>query len=406
MAEWVIKGSDLTVTANTSDLKAPNASSNATKVVRNNAEAYIYRANELTCESVTPYTVSTFVKLDGVERAVLRIGQDDLDNYVEVTYDVANNFIVDGPKAKGDLVTSNYNARMIAIGDGWYALLAQIEFYEEVDLNIYFTLRDGNVGLKGNDTQDLSQIGYFWNPKIERRSIDNNTGFLGSGNSDILNIPEDTYYHVPIWSADTNVISYIKKDGTLRNVTPTTLLDFSTETAIEYIRLPITRSDGFPTQFIVEDTLGRSKTLNIAREDFYTKYEPHAIHFVNKNGVIDVIWFIRKSEYMMKSTSDMYYKNLINYDTMSFDQHDHSHRKFNIVSTKSVTLNTGNIPESVNVALEEMQNSEQVWMQNNSGTFPVNVKGEMFKYKTHTNDKLVQYSFTFEFANRIDNTIV
>lgn len=406
MAEWVKHGSGVTVTPNTSDLQAPNGSNTAIKFERGDAEGWMYRLDEINCEAGSDYTFSIFAKLDGVERVAIRIGNSLDDNYIECTYDLVNNTVVEGPIKKGDIVTTLNNVHLTSVGDLWHVLSLQIRFNDVAKLSLYVTTRDGNVSVKGDDSDGLDQIGYFWNPTIEKRSIDLEQSYLGSAYYGINATPEYTYFRLPLWGANTSSVRYGKSDYTSRVITPTSLNDFNTNTAVEYFRIPVDRKDGFPNEVTIQDTRGGIRKIKVERDDLYTKYDPILISFVNKQGVIEGLWFIRRSDYAIKTTSDSYYKNLINYDSMTYNTHDHSMKKYNVVSHKSAKLNTGYVPQEMNLYFEELKNSEQVWLTNSGGTVPVNMKDGSFRYKTHINDKLVQYEMEFDFANRLDNTIV
>ena len=406
MAEWITHGSGTIVTPDASDIQAPNGANTAIKFERGDAEGWMYRVNEVACEAGSDYTFSVFAKLDGVERVAIRIGASTLANYVEVTFDLVNNTVIEGPIKNGDLVSLSYQTDLTSVGDLWHVLSLQINFREDTDLDIYLTTRDGNVGLIGDDSDGLAQIGYFWNPTVERRPIDVDQSYLGSGYLGVIQVPDDTYFRLPFWGANTNSVRYRTDNNVPRIVTPTSLVDFNTETAVEYFRIPVVQNDGFPKEVTIQNLRGGVRTIKIERDDFYSKYSPVLISFVNKQGVIEGLWFIRRSDYSIKSTSDTYYKNLIDYDTMTYSTHDHSMKKYNVVNYKSAKLNTGFMPQEMNQYFEELKNSEQVWLTNSSGTIPVNMKDGSFRYKTHINDKLVQYEMVFDFANRLDNTIV
>ena len=42
--------------------------------------------------------------------------------------------------------------------------------------------------------------------------------------------------------------------------------------------------------------------------------------------------------------------------------------------------------------------SENVWIRENNQTLPIKIKDSSFTYKTHLNDKLVNYTVQFEYA--------
>ena len=48
--------------------------------------------------------------------------------------------------------------------------------------------------------------------------------------------------------------------------------------------------------------------------------------------------------------------------------------------------------------MRQLFQSEDVWIRDENKTLPVNIKDSDFTYKTHLNDKLVNYTVKFEFA--------
>ena len=49
--------------------------------------------------------------------------------------------------------------------------------------------------------------------------------------------------------------------------------------------------------------------------------------------------------------------------------------------------------------------SEDAWIIENGKSYPVNIKDSSFDYKTHLNDKLVNYTVQFEYAYDGINTV-
>jgi hypothetical protein len=61
-------------------------------------------------------------------------------------------------------------------------------------------------------------------------------------------------------------------------------------------------------------------------------------------------------------------------------------------------MNTGFVDESFNDVIEQMLMAEKVWMRYKHHLVPVIPTSKSLKYKTHVNDKLINYSFDFDFA--------
>ena len=49
--------------------------------------------------------------------------------------------------------------------------------------------------------------------------------------------------------------------------------------------------------------------------------------------------------------------------------------------------------------------SENVWIVENGNSYPVSIKDSSFNYKTHLNDKLVNYTVQFEYAFNSINSV-
>ena len=69
-----------------------------------------------------------------------------------------------------------------------------------------------------------------------------------------------------------------------------------------------------------------------------------------------------------------------------------------VTSRKSLTLNTGFLKEEYNETIRQLMQSEDVWIRDGNITLPVSVKDSSFSYKTHLNDKLVNYTVQFDYA--------
>lgn len=172
---------------------------------------------------------------------------------------------------------------------------------------------------------------------------------------------------------------------------------------IDYLEV----SDNVSTfSYTVGDT---TTSFNIRRDLRYDRRDVYKIVFRNKNGIFENLYASRRNTESLNLNNDSYYRNIVNYDTMSYDPTRHSMYKYNVKGVKDIDLNTAFVPEGINRLVEEMFLSEEVWIQNvtqaSSPVIPVLLKDKQFTYKTHQNDKLVQYMFKFEHSNRVTNTI-
>ncbi|WP_288956318.1 hypothetical protein [uncultured Polaribacter sp.] len=94
----------------------------------------------------------------------------------------------------------------------------------------------------------------------------------------------------------------------------------------------------------------------------------------------------------------------ITYNTYSTTAH--ANKTFNANATESVVLNTGFVNELMNPYFEELMVSEYIWLTDSSANiFPVNLKESSFTKKTSLNDRLINYTMSFEKSFALVNNI-
>jgi len=151
----------------------------------------------------------------------------------------------------------------------------------------------------------------------------------------------------------------------------------------------------------VSDSNG-TETIKVITLD-ECKYEPKKVTFVNKFGVLQDMFFFKKSVEKMTVKKESYKANTRNqYDSYSISSH--VNREFNVVGNESISLSSGFLSEEYNEVFKQLMLSEKVWVTNVTDTdvqvLPINVKTSDITYKTSLNDKLVEY--TIEFDNSFD----
>ena len=94
----------------------------------------------------------------------------------------------------------------------------------------------------------------------------------------------------------------------------------------------------------------------------------------------------------------------ITYNTYSTTAH--AKKTFNANATESVLLNTGFVNELMNPYFEVLMVSEYIWLTDSSANiYPVNLKDSSFTKKTGLNDRLINYTMSFEKAFDLVNNI-
>ena len=151
----------------------------------------------------------------------------------------------------------------------------------------------------------------------------------------------------------------------------------------------------------VSDSNG-TETIKVITLD-ECKYEPKKITFINKFGILQDMFFFKKSVEKMTIKKESYKANTRNqYNQYSISEH--VNREFNVVGNESISLSSGYLSEEYNEVFKQLLLSEKVWITNVSNTdvqvLPLNVKTSNITYKTSLNDRLVEY--TIDFDNSFD----
>ena len=154
-------------------------------------------------------------------------------------------------------------------------------------------------------------------------------------------------------------------------------------------------------------------TVNIVRVDCtkytaavgYTETSTNGfkVSFINKYGAIQSEFFTLKAIQEITSTRENYNSNTIS-STGTYSINEHTKQNFNIKGKQSITLNSFYLPEWYNNVFTEMLLSEKVWVRfrvpstNDFTTIPVNIKTSNFTYKNSLNDRLIQFTFSFDMS--------
>ena len=139
-------------------------------------------------------------------------------------------------------------------------------------------------------------------------------------------------------------------------------------------------------------------------------YDPIKITFINRFGVLQDFYSYKVSKETIKSTNDDYNRSVLNEDViggipvLSYNTSEHNKKTYNKQSKKSIELNTGYIAEDNNIIIEEMLNSEYIWLTIDSVIIPANLSTKSVALLTRTNDQLIKYKLNFDYSyNEIQN---
>ena len=162
----------------------------------------------------------------------------------------------------------------------------------------------------------------------------------------------------------------------------------------------------FPTNNIktgdtatVTSKAGTEQTQNIVFKALCAgKYPDVKIVFYNKYGAIQELWAHKKSVKSLSTKSETYNRNIMDYAAVDYSVYKHATSRFDVNGRESITVNTDFMDESINDPVKQLLLSEQVWLDIGTDTYPVVIKTSSLTEKTSVNDKMVQYTFEFEYA--------
>ena len=135
------------------------------------------------------------------------------------------------------------------------------------------------------------------------------------------------------------------------------------------------------------------------------KYPVYKINFINRYGALQNIFCFGKNKKSLKVKRKQFKRNLYNRFANNYNQNLHQYQTFDIQGREGVTLNTGYVNEQTNQAFEELLVSEYIWIENDGETQTALIKDTSINYKTHLNDKLINYTFNFDIANDLINKV-
>jgi len=155
------------------------------------------------------------------------------------------------------------------------------------------------------------------------------------------------------------------------------------------------------------------------------KYPVNKITFVNRWGAMQDLFFFKKSTESLDATRENFNASIFEaravqldppeeagqacQESLTFNTYSttaHAKKTFNANATESIVLNTGFVNELINPYFEELMVSEYIWLTDSSDNiYPVNLKESSFTKKTSLNDRLINYTMSFEKSFALVNNI-
>jgi hypothetical protein len=304
-------------------------------------------------------------------------------DYVETSFDgnysstpVWANFILQAFNASGGLITGYGFTSLCLDGYDYFEQSSTSQDATMITNRKLFVLEDNTFRIPIN-TSSSPTVTF-----LKDNEIVGTTSFTSSNQS------SEQVKYVSIYGDDTNWDSFkerVLEDGAT---------DYESNKCLEaYFN---SYSIGAVDKIIVSNNIG-TEIINVETLQ-ECKYEPKKVTFINKFGVLQDMYFFKKSVENMNVNKESYKSNILSGST--YERSNHVYRDFNLVGKESVTLSSGFLSEEYNEVFKQMMLSERVWVTNitedGEQVLPINVKTSDITYKTSLNDKLVEYTIEFD----------
>tara|TARA_R110002096_G_scaffold403722_2_gene601249 strand:- start:378 stop:1424 length:1047 start_codon:yes stop_codon:yes gene_type:complete len=236
----------------------------------------------------------------------------------------------------------------------------------------------------------------------------NGYGYFEDGYNPILDanvmLTEGTYYTLS--GANNGALFYFQEGG-LGEIWSATYVCLDGVTANETITLteenghipyvaPTHIGNGGSTLTISKDTVVQN-TFTF-KEVCEPKYTPIVCDFINKFGAWQTVIFFKVSKSKMTMSNTAY--NMMP-ESVDYSVSKSINQTFNTQGKESITLNTGWVLEAYNDVMKQMLLSNEVRLDKR----PVTVNTKSLDLFTSINERNINYTLTFNYANSIINTI-
>ena len=262
------------------------------------------------------------------------------------------------------------------------------------------TAFDGNgVQLSQTISTDLAfdSYGYFeeganYSFEYEGLLMSNNDMFIKSGDEIKIPVQTDRTVTAKIYDSDNGILD-----------SETFTLSDQSQDKVVYTNFDDDQAVKATIQY-TGDSGSETSTIKISQLS-ECKFTPYKTTFINKFGVLQNLYFFKKSVEKMTTKRESYKANILASNN-TYNTYNHTKRDFNIVANESVSLSSGFVNESYNEVFKQMMLSEKVWITNeNNQVYPINIKTSNITYKTSVNDRLVEYTIEFDNSYNVLNDI-
>ena len=354
--------------------------------------------------------------LDANASALISIGRmngaGNLEVVEEYTLSFRDKYFIDISKLCSSVYTPNYS--YIGVWSQYITSFVgdSLKFYENGYITVTISGEINGVAQADQVSNYFCTDGYVYSSEKPDKDfvteLENNSFYAGS--SDTIYKLDGYNLRIPIlnpkeYATTSNVYVYFMYQGSAVYTDTLTYTNLSTK---------ISRWGGNSNINVDEIQVSSDhgvKTIKV-KEIEECKYNPYRITFKNKYGVMEDLWFFKKSVSSMSVESEEFRANQFKQRSSGGRDRDaglvRSSKEYGKNGTESITLNSGFVSEELNESFKQLMLSEEVQLldSDNDVLKAVKISDSSLKIKTSVNDKLINYTIEVEFSNNIIDDVI
>jgi hypothetical protein len=173
------------------------------------------------------------------------------------------------------------------------------------------------------------------------------------------------------------------------------------DTALPFSPMPKTNLDTYQLNFYSGSVkLGPTFNYEVVCKHYY---EPIRIAWKNRYGQFDWLNFYKRHDIQFNTTQRIYQPQLgsWNSSTLSYNQYQTREQRYIVDTTEVLSCNTDWLEEGYNELMKQLLVSDEIyWLYDqtdlNPKVRPLTIQTNSLLFKTHVNNKLIQYTITFD----------
>ena len=230
-------------------------------------------------------------------------------------------------------------------------------------------------------------------------------------------VKSGNYEMLGVYNNATNLIAkatILWNDNSEADITKTLTFSNYTQDAVVYIGVgpqniedngllpasvkPSQHTDGDYYDIILKNSAGAAISTIRYELTCEPKYTPYQVAFINRYGVADFITFFKASTEQGNFTSESYKRSIYQDGFTSASTQVGQSQSFNTNSRNTITMNTGWVEEAYADVVEDILMSDTIAVLLNGSWVSVQPQRGSVDYYKEVNQKMINYTMTFDIA--------